>query len=66
MNRRNLLIGYLCAFGIATATAIAAGVVFLHEPFTSAQGVAAALIVLGVCIANWGCSRVSRRIRARS
>ena len=52
--------------GIATATAIAAGVFFLHEPFTSAQGAAAALIVLGVCIANWGCSRVSRRIRARS
>ena len=39
--------------GIATATAIAAGVVFLHEPFTSAQGAAAALIVLGICIANW-------------
>ena len=39
--------------GIATATAIAAGVISLHEPFTSAQGAAAALIVLGVCIANW-------------
>ena len=38
--------------GIATATAIAAGVVFLHEPFTSTQGAAAALILLGVYVAN--------------
>ena len=47
--------------GIATATAIVAGRVFLHETFTSAQVVAAAVIVFGVCIANWPARQDQRR-----
>ena len=38
--------------GVATVVAILAGVAFLHEPFTAAQTAAAALILLGVYVAN--------------
>ena len=38
--------------GVATVTAILSGVLFLHEPFTAAQTAAAALILLGVYVAN--------------
>ncbi len=43
--------------GLSTAVSIAAGILFLREPFTPLQGVGALLVLAGIYVANRGSAR---------